>query len=82
METDRCSSGAEEKGVSAEKIIVFASDTADVAEGSEVDIEKWETQITHECRVPSPSLSAGFSTDSRISAGLTRKSRVFVSDQR
>ena len=31
---------------------------------------------------PSPSLSAGFSTDSRISAGLTRKSRVFVSDQR
>ena len=51
METDRYSSGVEAKRASAEKIIIFASDTADVAEGREVDIEGWEIQITHECQV-------------------------------
>ena len=46
METDRCSSGVEAKRVSTEKIIVFACDTADVAEGREVDIERWEVSPT------------------------------------
>ena len=40
METDRYSSGVEAKRVSAKKIIIFASDTTEVAEGCEVDIER------------------------------------------
>ena len=39
MEADRCSSGVEAKRIPTEKIIIFACDTTDVAEGREIDIE-------------------------------------------
>ena len=42
MEADRCSSGVEAKRIPAEKIIIFACDTTDVAEGREVNIKRWE----------------------------------------
>ena len=50
MEADRYSSGVEEKRIPAKKIIIFACDTKDVAEGREIDIEGWEVKITHQCR--------------------------------
>ena len=50
MEADRCSSGVEEKRIPTEKIIIFACDTTDVAEGREIDVEGWEVKITHQCR--------------------------------
>ena len=40
--TNRCSSRAEAKRTPAEKIIIFACDTTDVAEGREVNIKRWE----------------------------------------
>ena len=50
MEADRCPSGVEEKRIPTEKIIIFACDTKDVAEGRKIDIEGWEVKITHQCR--------------------------------
>ena len=47
MEADRYSSGIEAKRIPTEKIIIFACDTTDVAEGREIDIEGWEVKITH-----------------------------------
>ena len=51
MESSRYSSGVETERFSAEKIIIFTSDPADVAEEREVDIKRWEIQIAHGCRV-------------------------------
>ena len=48
MEADRYSSGIEAKRIPTEKIIIFACDTTDVAEGREIDIEGWEVKITHQ----------------------------------
>ena len=42
MEADQCLSGVEAKRIPAEKIIIFACDTTDVAEGREVNIKRWE----------------------------------------
>ena len=39
MEADRCSSGVEAKRIPTEKIVIFACDTTDVAEGREVNIK-------------------------------------------
>ena len=51
METNRYSSGIETERFSAEEIIIFTSDPTGVAKEREVDIERWEIQIAHECRV-------------------------------
>ena len=51
MEADRCSSGVEAKRIPTEKIIIFACDTTNVAEGREIDIEGWEVKITHQCGI-------------------------------
>ena len=50
MEADRYSSGVEEKRIPTKKIIIFACDTTDVAEGREIDVEGWEVKIAHQCR--------------------------------
>ena len=51
MEADRYSSGIEAERIPTEKIIIFACDTTDVAEGREIDIEESEVKITHQCGV-------------------------------
>ena len=50
MEADRYSSGVEEKRIPTKKIIIFACDTTDVAEGREINVEGWEVKIAHQCR--------------------------------
>ena len=41
--------GVEAKRIPTEKIVIFACDTTDVAEGREVNIKGWEVKITHQC---------------------------------
>ena len=50
MEASRYSSGVETERFSAEEIIIFTGDPTGVTEEREVDIERWEIQIAHECR--------------------------------
>ena len=50
MEADRYSSGVEEKRIPTKKIIIFACDTTDVAEGREINVKGWEVKIAHQCR--------------------------------